>query len=56
MCHESARKEKNGRRRNGGTNHLDVIWIFCGKLRNCPARVATGRRTLMESGLLLAPR
>jgi hypothetical protein len=38
MCHEPARKEKNGRRRNRA-NQSDVTGIFCGKLKQCPADV-----------------
>ena len=37
MCHEPARKEKNGRGTQRGTNQFDATFIFCGKLLPCPA-------------------
>ena len=48
MCHEPARKEKNGRRRNR-TNQSDVMGIFCGKLEQCPATLLSTRQPLPES-------
>src|SRR5580704_13681533 len=48
ICHESARKEKNGRRRNRNES-TDVTEIFCGKLLFCPARSSTRRHASSES-------
>ncbi len=44
LCHDPAREEENGRRRNA-TNQLNVTEIFCGKLLHCPVGRYPARRT-----------